>query len=80
MLTVCAFNLPSYMLQVSLSFSFPIGRSTVCYILEETCNVIYNELRKDYVTAPSCANDWEGISKEFNLRWNFPHCLGNSTF
>ena len=68
------------MFQVSLSFSFRIGRSTVCSILEEICHVIYNELRKDYVKVPSCANDWEGISKEFYHRWNFPHCLGDTIF
>ena len=31
-----------------MSFSFRIGRSTVCSILEETCNAIYTTLWKDY--------------------------------
>ena len=62
--------------QVSLSFSFRIGRSTVCSILEETCEAIYAELKKDFVKAPTSAEEWEGISREFYQRWNFPHCLG----
>ena len=59
-----------------MSFCFRIGRSTVCSIVEETCQAIYDVLMKEYVTPPSCAAEWEEISKEFNLRWNFPHCLG----
>ena len=63
-------------LQVSLSFSFRLGRSTVCGIIRETCDVIWNVLAEEYVRAPSSIAEWEGISKEFYLRWNFPHCVG----
>ena len=62
--------------QVSLSFSFRIDRSTVCSILEETCEAIYAELKKDFVKAPTSAEEWEGICREFHQRWNFPHYLG----
>ncbi|KAL5506531.1 hypothetical protein EMCRGX_G008191 [Ephydatia muelleri] len=39
--------------QVSLSFSFRLGRSTVSTILSETCGVIWDVLVKEYVKAPS---------------------------
>ena len=61
--------------RVSFSFNFRIGRSTVCSILEETCEAIYAELKKDFVKAPS-VEEWEGISREFYQTWKFPHCLG----
>ena len=60
-------------LQISLSFGFRMGRSTVCGIVRETCDVLWQLLAEEYVSAPSSAAEWEGVSKEFYLRWNFPH-------
>ncbi|KAL5457184.1 hypothetical protein EMCRGX_G034429 [Ephydatia muelleri] len=62
--------------QVSLSFSFRLGRSTVSTILSETCGVIWDVLVKEYVKAPSSVDDWKRISREFYLKWNFPNCIG----
>ena len=36
----------------------------------------YAELKKDFVKAPTSAEEWEGICREFHQWWNFPHCLG----
>ena len=36
------------------------------------------DVLSDHVRAPSSVTEWEGISKEFLLRWNFPHCIGMS--
>ena len=65
-----------YLYQVSLSFNFRMGRSTVCTIIKDTCEAVSRVLAKDVVKAPSCALDWEGISREFEKRWNFPNCVG----
>lgn len=65
-----------FLCQTSLSFNFRVGRSSVCIILQETCEVLYEVLANEYVKAPSCAKDWERISREFEMRWNFPHCVG----
>lgn len=51
----------------------------MCNILRETCVAIWNALQDLYVRAPSSADDWLTISKDFEQRWNFPHCIGNST-
>ena len=53
-----------------------MGRSTVCTIIKEMCEVVPRVLAKDYVKAPSSALDWEGINREFENRWNFPNCVG----
>ena len=53
-----------------------MGRSTVCGIVRETCDVLWQVMAEEYVSAPSSAAEWEGVSKEFYLRWNFPHCVG----
>lgn len=63
-------------LQVSLSFNYRLGRSTVCSIVRETCTVLWDVMAKEYVKAPSSVDEWKQISKDFRLKWNFPHCLG----
>lgn len=62
--------------QVSLSFNFRMGRSTVCGIVRETCDAIWSALQPQYVKAPSCEAEWVGVSKQFEQIWNFPNCLG----
>ena len=58
--------------QVSLSFNFRVGRSTLCRIVRETCSVIWQVLCKDFVRAPSTEDEWIGISEQFARLWNFP--------
>lgn len=45
-------------------------------ILKETCGVIWDALQPDYVKVPSSSAEWEGVSREFEQLWNFPHCIG----
>ncbi len=65
-----------FAMQVSLSFSFRMGRSTVSTVIKETCEVMSRVLADEYVKPPRCASEWEEISKEFYQRWNFPNCVG----
>lgn len=67
-----------YYQQVSLSFNFRMGRSTVCSILKETCEAIWTALQPEYVKAPSCEAEWVRVSRQFEQIWNFPNCLGNT--
>ena len=60
---------------MSLSFNFRIGQSTVCSILKETCEAIWTVLQPQYVRAPSCSEEWIGVSKQFEQLWNFPNCI-----
>lgn len=59
-----------------MSFSFRMGRSTVCGIVKDTCEAIWSTLQPEYVKAPSPEAEWKGISKQFEQLWNFPHCIG----
>ena len=45
-------------------------------IVKETCEVIW-EVLQEFVRAPSSEAEWEGISRQFQQVWNFPHCLGS---
>ena len=62
--------------QVSLSFNFRVGRSTICNILKETCSAIWEVLRAEFVRPPSTPEEWNGISEQFTRLWNFPNCVG----
>ena len=62
---------PSGNSQVSISFSYRIGRSTLCKIVRETCDALWKSLQPLYVKAP--ATD---VSDQFDCMWNFPHCIG----
>ena len=51
--------------QQSLSYSYRVGRSTVCKIVSETGTAIYESLKDPYLKPPSSANDWKSISERF---------------
>ena len=62
--------------QQSLSFSYRVGKATVCKIVSETSLAIYNALKQPYLKHPSSKEEWLGILSGFEDSWNFPHCLG----
>ncbi len=61
--------------QQTISFSFRLGRSTVSYIIRETCAAIWDVLSPVYLAVPT-RDDLEKIALDFERIWNFPHCLG----
>ena len=68
--------LPTGNSQVSLSFNFRIGRSTICGIVRETSQAIWDALKTLYVRAPSNQQELNGISDQFAGQWNFRNCIG----
>ena len=61
---------------VTIAFSFRLGHSTVCEIVKETCDIIYKGLVDKYMPIPKSEQDWIEIANEYNLKWNFPYCVG----
>jgi len=57
----------------SVSYSYRLGRGTVCQIVRETCQVIVNTLMKEVMPEPS---EWKAIAEDFWNIWNFPNCIG----
>ena len=62
--------------QASLSLNFRIGKSTVCEILSEVPEKIWDALRPIAVTFPGSVEEWKRISNDFWNLWGFPLCLG----
>ena len=49
--------------QQSLNFSFRIAKSTVCFIINEKCKVIWDCLSEQYVRPPGTTDDWNVLPK-----------------
>ena len=62
--------------QRSLSCHFRIGRSTVCQILNEVPEKIWEILSPLAVKVPEREDDWKKLAKDFWNLWGSPHCLG----
>ena len=46
-------------------------------IIKETTGAIWDVLlEKGFLQPPQSSKDWESISRGFENRWNFPHCVG----
>ena len=60
----------------TISFSFHLGHSTVCDIIGNTCEAIWETLSSEFVPAPKNSDEWRKISDGFSSLWNFPHCVG----
>ncbi len=62
--------------QQSMAFNFRLGRTTVCNIIQETCEAIWIALNQDFLPSPQSEQDWKAIAAKFNEEWDFPNCLG----
>nr|CAH7749890.1 unnamed protein product [Callosobruchus chinensis] len=61
----------------ALAWTFHTGNSTIHYVIHETCKALWDVLAPQYLKTPESAEEWLKISKGFDERWNFPHCLGS---
>ena len=53
-----------------------MGRSTVCGIVKDACEAIWEALHPDFVRMPSNMEEWLGASRQYEQIWNFPNCIG----
>ena len=60
----------------TISFSYRLGHSTVCSIIDDTCDAIWKVLSPEYLHTPASSDEWRRISDGFESTWNFPHCVG----
>lgn len=67
------FSGDSYM---SHQYSFRVAANTIGKIVPETCQAIFDVLRKDYFRCPRDEASWQAIAQGFWERWNFPNTIG----
>ena len=61
--------------QASLAFEFRMGRSTVCGIVKEVCDAIWEVLHSEFIKFPTSEEEWLATSRQYEFAWNFPHCV-----
>ena len=59
-----------------IAFSFRISKSAVSVIVIEVCVAIWETLQIEHMNLPHIEK-FNQISKEFDEKWNFPHCIGS---
>ncbi|XP_023718189.1 uncharacterized protein LOC111870281 [Cryptotermes secundus] len=58
-----------------LKFSTRISPQALGRVIPETCEAIYKVLRK-YCKCPTSQEEWKKVAKDFEVRWQFPNCIG----
>lgn len=52
------------------------SKSSVCKIVKETCDVIWNVMNENsHLKVPTTKEEWNEIADKFEMRWNFPNCV-----
>lgn len=59
----------------SIAYSFRLGATTVSNVISRVCGALWDNLNDEFVKIPD-EDGWLKISEDFELKWNFPHCLG----
>ncbi len=63
--------------QRTIANSYRCGYSTVCGIIQETCEAIWTALlQPEFLSTPSSPEQWKRVAKDFYELWNFPNCCG----
>lgn len=60
---------------MSLKYQYYISQSTITNIIKETCNALWTALVDTVLKVPT-HDTWKQIAQNFELKCNFPHCLG----
>ena len=48
----------------------------MCNTVKDVCIAVWDALKFHYVRMPSGEEEWLAVSKEYEVIWNFPHCVG----
>lgn len=59
-----------------MSYQYLVGYTTAANIIHEVCNAIWKNLQPVVLPNEFTKEKWIDISKEFDEKWDFPHCIG----
>ncbi|XP_023312016.1 uncharacterized protein LOC111692317 [Anoplophora glabripennis] len=59
-----------------LKFNTGISPQALGYIIPETCRVIYEVLKGEFLKFPSTTEEWKQIANGFEQKWQISNCVG----
>ncbi|XP_053615430.1 uncharacterized protein LOC128679719 [Plodia interpunctella] len=59
----------------SLSYTFRVSKQVICHTIPKVCQELIKALNS-FVKTPTNVNEWKEKSRNFEILWNFPHCIG----
>ncbi|CAH1990031.1 unnamed protein product [Acanthoscelides obtectus] len=59
----------------SLMYLFRISVPSISRIIPEVCKALIDVLH-DFVRIPDTEDGWKKIARDFEVLWNYPHCIG----
>ena len=59
-----------------LGYNFRVGKETVQKFVPDVATAIVAEFSAEVVNCPTTPEGWLEIARQFESRWNMPHCLG----
>lgn len=60
----------------SLQYSFRVAHNTISKIVPETCRAIIEVYGNEELRTPQSPEEWKQVAREYEERWNLPHCIG----
>lgn len=58
-----------------IAWDYRVGKSTVHFIIKETCTAIWDVLLPIVMPEPT-EEEWNNVADSFFKRWNMPNCIG----
>ncbi|XP_072177059.1 uncharacterized protein [Diadema setosum] len=60
----------------SLMYGFRVAHNTISKFIPEVCEAIIDAYAEEVIICPSTPDEWRQVAKQFEDRWNLPHCIG----
>ena len=60
----------------SLEYTFRVPANTISIFVPEVCQAIIDCYKDEALELPRNEEKWRAIAKDFETKWNLPHCLG----
>jgi len=62
--------------QSTIAASYRISKTSVCRIVKETTDALWDVLKGNFLKVPQTEEEWINIANQFEAKWNFGNCIG----
>ena len=59
-----------------LGYNFRVGKETIQKFVPDVARAIVTEYAEEVISLPTTTEGWLEAARQFESRWNLPHCLG----